>query len=69
MMMSSQVVSYECEACKYRNRWTRDEILQFGEQMIYKGQLVYHEYSLPCRSPARPRCGERHVVDVPIWEE
>lgn len=67
--MNSQLVTYKCEVCGHENRWTRNEILHLGEQMIYKGQYVYHEYSMPCQNPARPRCDERHVVDVPIWEE
>ncbi len=67
--MNPQEVEYHCEKCGYLNRWTRDEILQDGEQLIYKGQYVYHEYSMPCRNSKRPRCDERHIVDVPLWEE
>lgn len=67
--MNSDSVDYHCEKCGYPNRWTRDEILQEGEQLIYKGQYTYHEYSLPCKKPTRPLCRERHVVEVPLWEE
>ena len=66
--MSSQVVCYECEVCKYVNRWTRNEILQDGEQMIYKGQYVDHKYSVRCQNPAAPRCNGRYEINVPIWE-
>lgn len=67
-MSRSQQVSYQCPKCGFTNEWTRDEIIQRGEEKIRRGEYVPYEYTLPCRNP-RLRCPGRHVIKVPRWEE
>ena len=67
-MNRSQYVSYQCQECGFQNEWRRDEIIQRGEDKVYRGQYVYYEYTLPCRN-TQLRCNGRYVVDVPRWEE
>ncbi|ACL26530.1 hypothetical protein [Chloroflexus aggregans] len=51
MSDNERTVQYTCLKCGYKNSWTRDEILQRGKEVIYRGE---HEviYSLRCKNPA-----------------
>jgi hypothetical protein len=66
-MSDIEQIRYVCNTCGYTNVWTRDEIMQRGERVIYKGD---HEeiFSLPCKNPNLP-CHERTRVAVPVEGE
>jgi hypothetical protein len=71
-MSNSDTVSYVCSECGYTNVWTRDEIRQRGEQVVYKGEPDARDqeelFSLPCKNP-KLFCRGRMLVAVPIVEK
>ncbi len=61
--MSDDKITYTCPNCGYINTWTRDEIDQLKQQVIYRSDEEI--YSLPCRNPhPRPACPEYYKVAV-----
>jgi len=54
---------YACPKCGYTNIWTRDEILQRGKEVIYRGDNEA-TYSLHCKNPSG--CDHRMRVAVKI---
>jgi len=65
-MPESTSVSYVCQICSYPNSWTRDEVLQRGEKLIYKDPVPTEDFfSLPCKNlTVRPRCTGRYIIAV-----
>ncbi len=63
-MSKHERVTYDCPECGYTNVWTRDEIRQRGEQVLYRGDRE-EIFSLPCKNP-RITCPGRMRVAVPI---
>lgn len=61
--MSDDKVTYVCPNCGYNNTWTRAEIAQLKQQVVYRDDEEI--YSLPCRNPhLRPACPEHYKVAV-----
>lgn len=50
MSDDNESVSYTCPKCGYPNVWTRNEILQRGKEVIYRGERE-DVYSLRCKNP------------------
>jgi hypothetical protein len=64
-MPKQDSVTYSCDVCGYANSWTRDEVLQRGEKIVWRdGKPEEDHYSLQCKNPIRPRCSGRYVVAV-----
>ncbi len=63
-MTDPEQIRYVCPNCSYVNVWTRDEILQRGEELLYRGANE-EIFSLPCKNPAI-NCTRRTRVAVPI---
>lgn len=59
MSNSNDHERYNCPKCGYTNVWTRDEILQRGQEIVYRGDDEAL-YSLRCKNPAG--CNERMRV-------
>lgn len=55
---------YTCRKCGYTNIWTRDEILQRGKEVIYRGEDEA-VYSLSCKGG----CGDRMRIAVKRREQ
>lgn len=57
---------YTCTKCGYINIWTRDEVLQRGKELIYRGddEAVY---SLRCKNPAG--CDQRMRIAIKRQEK
>ena len=66
-MRNTESISYECPNCGYTNVWTRDEILQRGESMLYRGDDT-ETFSLPCKNPTL-NCPQRTRVEVAITKK
>jgi hypothetical protein len=63
-MNETEQISYTCQNCGYTNVWTHNEILQRGEEIIYRGDDDTEEiFSLPCKNP-RLKCPQRTKVAV-----
>ena len=61
--MSDNKITYTCPNCGYSNTWTRDEIDQLKQQVVYRDDEEI--YSLPCRNPhLRPACPAYYKVDI-----
>jgi hypothetical protein len=59
-MNETAPLRYKCEKCGWDNVWTRDQILQRGEMVVYRrDEEEMEEYSLPCQRPVRPACRGR----------
>ncbi|MFQ3634182.1 hypothetical protein [Roseiflexus sp.] len=52
---------YMCSKCGYLNIWTRDEILQRGREIVYRGDNE-DVYSLRCKNPKG--CDQRMRIAV-----
>jgi hypothetical protein len=63
-MSTSEPITYTCRNCGYQNAWTRDEILQRGEEVVYRGDQE-EIFSLPCKNP-NVNCTHRTRVAVPV---
>lgn len=65
-MSNDETERYTCPKCGYLNVWTRNEILQRGQEVIYRGddEVVY---SLRCKNPAG--CNERMRIAVKLREK
>ncbi|PDW03071.1 hypothetical protein [Candidatus Viridilinea mediisalina] len=61
MSETNPSIQYTCTKCGYPNVWRRDELLQRGREVIYRGndEAVY---SLRCKNPVG--CDERMRVAV-----
>ncbi len=48
----SDSVRYECPKCKHLNIWTRDELLQRGQRVIYRAEETNEEiiFSVRCKN-------------------
>jgi hypothetical protein len=55
---------YTCRKCGYTNIWTRNEILQRGQEVIYRGENEV-VYSLSCKGG----CGERMRIAITRQEK
>jgi hypothetical protein len=67
-MSDQDTVTYECDVCGFVNTWTRDEIVQRGEFVVYRDttnstSTEEDYYSLKCRNP-RLNCPARMIVAV-----
>lgn len=58
-------VTYSCDLCGHQNTWSRDEILQRGKKVVFRGD-GWEEYSLACQRNIRPPCPGHHVVEVKV---
>ncbi|WP_298405010.1 hypothetical protein [uncultured Chloroflexus sp.] len=54
-------VQHTCPKCGYVNVWTRDEIVQRGRIVIYRGEREV-VYSLRCKNPVG--CDQRFRIVV-----
>lgn len=63
-MPDTNSITYICSKCGYTNIWTRDEIVQRGAEVVYRGEQE-ELFSLPCKNP-QLACPERTRVAVPI---
>jgi hypothetical protein len=65
--MNETTITYTCEICHHPNVWTRDQILQRGTLVVYRGaEAELDEYLLACRNPtSRPACPGRRKIAVP----
>jgi hypothetical protein len=66
-MTNSDRVSFVCTTCGYTNVYSRDEILQRGEEVLFRGEKE-EIFSLPCKNPALA-CPQRTQVAVPIKQK
>lgn len=57
---------YTCTKCGYINIWTRDEVLQRGKEVIYRGENEVI-YSLRCKNPAG--CDQRMRIAITRQEK
>jgi hypothetical protein len=64
MSETVESLTYLCRQCGYQNVWTREEILQRGEAVLYRSDTE-EVFSLPCKNPTF-RCPQRTLVAVPI---
>ncbi|MBA3944333.1 MAG: hypothetical protein H0X37_07190 [Herpetosiphonaceae bacterium] len=64
-MSDATTVTYTCGACGWVNTWTRDEIVQRGDVVVYKAVPSAKEdrYSLKCRNP-KFNCPGHEIVAV-----
>ncbi len=60
-MSSAEAITYICDVCGYTNVWTRDQVVQRGTIVVYRGDET-DEYIVPCKNPIRPPCtGQRKI--------
>ena len=63
-MPNGDTVRYTCDVCSYVNIWTRDEIVQRGQKVIFRGDDDGDVYSLPCKNPQKPACSGRRRIQL-----
>lgn len=62
-MSDNNSVSYKCPKCDYLNIWTRDELLQKGQKIVYRQETVdVLEYSVRCKNRD---CDHRMRIQIP----
>ncbi|WP_322822486.1 hypothetical protein [Chloroflexus sp.] len=62
-MSDNDSVHYNCPKCGYTNIWTRDELLQKGQKIIYRQETVDTlEFSVRCKNRD---CDHRMRIRVP----
>lgn len=62
-MSENNSISYKCPKCDYLNIWTRDELLQKGQKIVYRQETVdVLEYSVRCKNRD---CDHRMRIQIP----
>ncbi|HEU4327718.1 MAG TPA: hypothetical protein VFS21_31555 [Roseiflexaceae bacterium] len=62
MRNNTTTEQYTCPNCGYTNVWTRDEILQRGKEIVFRGddEVIY---SLRCKNPSGCAARMRVAID------
>lgn len=66
-MSNQNFIQFTClrPECGYLNVWTRQEVLQKAQGIIFLGTKAKSKiYLVPCKNPKAPSCPEQRRIEI-----